>query len=66
MLGKDGVRHVTVRNKLYGTVVIEQLLLCYYIRVVAVYVAVYAYDAAYNTRYGTQVVRHHHYSHLAR
>lgn len=66
MSAEYGVGDVAVRDNLYGAVVVTQLLLCYYIGVVAVYMAVYAYDAAHYTRNCTNVVRHHDYGHLLR
>ena len=43
-----GVGNITMCYYLYRTVVVAQLLLGDYIRVVTMYVAVYAYDVAHH------------------
>lgn len=61
---EDGVGNVAVRNKLYGAVVVAQLLLGDYIRVVTVHVAVDADDVTNHARNGAHIVRYHDDSHL--
>ena len=64
VLAKNGVGNIAVGDNLNGAVVVAQLLLGDYIRVVAVYMAVDADDVVHNARYGTYVVRHHHNGHV--
>ena len=63
VLAKNGVRNVAVRDELYWTIVVQQLLLGDYVRVVAVHMAIDANYAAHNTRYRAYVVRNHDYCH---
>ena len=63
MFAQYGVGDVAVRYYLYGAVVVTQLLLCYYVRVVAVYMTIYTDYALHDARYCTYVVRYHDYCH---
>ena len=65
VVAEHRMRYVAVRYDLNGAVVVAQLLGSDDIRVVAVYVAVYAYDGLDDTRHGAYVVRYHHDSHAA-
>ena len=59
-----GVGNITMCYYLKWAVVIAQLLLGDYIRVVAMHVAINAYDVAHNARYCADVVRDDNNSHL--
>lgn len=58
--------YVAVRDELYRAIVVEKLLLGDDIGVVAMNVAIDAYDASHYTRHRAQVVRNHNDSHTLR
>ena len=64
VLAKYSVGYMSVRDNLYRTVVVAQLLLGDDVRLVAVYVAVDTHNALNNARYGTDVVRYHDDGHI--
>ena len=64
MLAKNGVGNIAVGDNLDGAVVVAQLLLGDYVRVVAVHMTVDADDVVHNARYGAHVVRYHHNCHI--
>lgn len=66
VLTQNRVRNIAVRDNLNRAVVVAQLLLGDYVRIVAVNMAIYADDATNNTRNCANIVRHHHYRHLLR
>ena len=64
VVAKYRVWDIAVSDNLYGAVVVAQLLLGDYVRVVAMNVSVYAYYALHEARYCTYVVRYHGNSHI--
>ena len=63
MLAKNGVGHLAVRDNLYRTVVVLELLLGDDVRVVAVDCTVDTNDTLHHAGYRADVVRYHHYRH---
>ena len=59
-----GMGNITMCYYLKWAVVVAQLLLGDYVRVVAMHVAIYAYDVAHHARYCPDVVRDNYDGHI--
>ena len=59
VVGEYGVGDAAVRDDLNRATIVVELLLCDDVRVVTMYVAVYAYDAFDDAGNCADVVRHH-------
>ena len=64
VVGKNGVRNRAVADNLDRAVIVVELLLCDYIRVVAVYDAIDTDDTLDSAGYCSHIVRDHNDCHL--